>query len=261
MHDHKAEMAARKLRRAQLVSSVPAPAPLDPRREAATRRAMILCSTAWGSGTTSTPTRPARLSPGQGGVETPCPPVGGPRHPQPARSCRVGQLLPGVGPLGRSGREAEGDPDPAQTPAGYVQPSPWLAIANRQLELMHKFMGELGSAPASRSRVAAFPSLAPKPWEFDSDLEFGVDDGPVPAAASTRTPAAAVTSARGRRRWPPGPPSGSLPLHPAGRQSASSWSRSVVVFQAGFRDGRSCSTARRSSTRPRPRSRGGALAS
>jgi P27 family predicted phage terminase small subunit len=52
-----------------------------------------------------------------------------------------------------------------RTPAGYVQPSPWLAIANKQLELMHRFMGELGLSPASRSRVATFPSLTPKPWE------------------------------------------------------------------------------------------------
>jgi len=62
-----------------------------------------------------------------------------------------------------------------RTPAGYVQPSPWLAIANRQLELMHRFMGELGLSPASRSRVAAFPSLTPKPWEDFGDF----DDAPV----------------------------------------------------------------------------------
>ena len=26
-------------------------------------------------------------------------------------------------------------------PSGYIQPSPWLAIANKQLELMHKYLG------------------------------------------------------------------------------------------------------------------------
>jgi len=57
-----------------------------------------------------------------------------------------------------------------RTPAGYVQPSPWLAIANKQMELMHRFMGELGLSPASRSRVAAFPSLTPKPWEDYDDI-------------------------------------------------------------------------------------------
>jgi P27 family predicted phage terminase small subunit len=42
-----------------------------------------------------------------------------------------------------------------KTPSGYVQQSPWLAIANKQLELMGRYMVELGMTPASRSRVAA----------------------------------------------------------------------------------------------------------
>ena len=41
------------------------------------------------------------------------------------------------------------------TPSGYVQQSPWLAIANKQLELMGRYMTELGMTPASRSRVKA----------------------------------------------------------------------------------------------------------
>ena len=40
-----------------------------------------------------------------------------------------------------------------KTPSGYVQQSPWLAIANKQLELMGRYMVELGMTPASRSRV------------------------------------------------------------------------------------------------------------
>ncbi len=48
-------------------------------------------------------------------------------------------------------------------PSGYIQPSPWLGIANKQLELMQKFMAELGLSPASRSRVSTYPSLIPKP--------------------------------------------------------------------------------------------------
>jgi hypothetical protein len=36
-----------------------------------------------------------------------------------------------------------------------VQQSPWLGIANKQLELMGRYMTELGMTPASRSRVAA----------------------------------------------------------------------------------------------------------
>jgi P27 family predicted phage terminase small subunit len=70
-----------------------------------------------------------------------------------------------------------------KTPAGYVQPSPWLGIANKQLELMHRFMGELGLSPASRSRVAAFPSLTPKPWDLDDD--FAAAAAPASPAVST----------------------------------------------------------------------------
>jgi len=57
-----------------------------------------------------------------------------------------------------------------RTPAGYVQPSPWLGIANKSLETMHKFMCELSLSPVSRSRVAARP-MTRKPWEFDYDKD------------------------------------------------------------------------------------------
>ncbi|QIS94686.1 phage terminase small subunit P27 family [Nitratireductor mangrovi] len=62
-----------------------------------------------------------------------------------------------------------------KTPAGYVQPSPWLAIANKNVELMHKFMCELGLSPSSRSRVTTSSPLGPKPWEF-SGLEAEDDE-------------------------------------------------------------------------------------
>ncbi len=42
-----------------------------------------------------------------------------------------------------------------KTPSGYVQQSPWLSVANKQLEPMGRYMTELGMTPASRSRVAA----------------------------------------------------------------------------------------------------------
>jgi P27 family predicted phage terminase small subunit len=48
-----------------------------------------------------------------------------------------------------------------KTPSGYVQQSPWLGIANKQLELMGRYMVELGMTPASRSRVTVQPSAAP----------------------------------------------------------------------------------------------------
>lgn len=47
-----------------------------------------------------------------------------------------------------------------KTATGYVQQSPWLSIANKQLELMGRYMGELGLTPAARSRVAALADMA-----------------------------------------------------------------------------------------------------
>ena len=40
-----------------------------------------------------------------------------------------------------------------KTPSGYVQQSPWLSVANKQLEIMGRYMSELGLTPASRRRV------------------------------------------------------------------------------------------------------------
>ncbi|MAQ83678.1 MAG: phage terminase small subunit P27 family [Maritimibacter sp.] len=40
-----------------------------------------------------------------------------------------------------------------KTPSGYVQQSPWLSVSNKQLELMGRFMAELGLTPAARRRV------------------------------------------------------------------------------------------------------------
>ena len=59
-------------------------------------------------------------------------------------------------------------------PSGYVQHNPWLTIANKQLELMHRYMSELGLSPVARTRVEVRrpgqPSkfvglLGPRPWE------------------------------------------------------------------------------------------------
>lgn len=41
-----------------------------------------------------------------------------------------------------------------KTPSGYVQQSPWLSVANKQMEIMGRFMAELGITPASRSRIS-----------------------------------------------------------------------------------------------------------
>lgn len=42
-----------------------------------------------------------------------------------------------------------------KTPSGYVQQSPWLSIANKQMELMGRYMGELGLTPSARMRLPA----------------------------------------------------------------------------------------------------------
>ena len=41
-----------------------------------------------------------------------------------------------------------------KAPSGYIQQSPWLSVANKQMELMGRYMAELGLTPASRSRIA-----------------------------------------------------------------------------------------------------------
>jgi P27 family predicted phage terminase small subunit len=73
-------------------------------------------------------------------------------------------------------RKLKETPTLLRTPSGYVQPSPYLAIANRQMELMHRFMAELGLSPASRSRVVAVPRPGPKPWEPASWMRDDDDD-------------------------------------------------------------------------------------
>jgi P27 family predicted phage terminase small subunit len=44
-----------------------------------------------------------------------------------------------------------------KTPSSHVQQSPYLGIVHRQLELMGRYMVELGMTPASRSRVVVQP--------------------------------------------------------------------------------------------------------
>jgi P27 family predicted phage terminase small subunit len=59
-----------------------------------------------------------------------------------------------------------------KTPSGYVQQSPWLVVANKQLELMGRYMTELGMTPAARSRVAAMdPRMQLQSIEFRTVYE------------------------------------------------------------------------------------------
>ncbi|PWE30582.1 phage terminase small subunit P27 family [Maritimibacter sp. 55A14] len=41
-----------------------------------------------------------------------------------------------------------------KTPSGYVQQSPWLSIVNKQMELMNRYMSDLGLTPVARTRLA-----------------------------------------------------------------------------------------------------------
>ncbi|MCK1616588.1 phage terminase small subunit P27 family [Bradyrhizobium sp. 159] len=54
-------------------------------------------------------------------------------------------------------------------PSGIVQQNPWLTIANKQLELMHKYLTEFGLSPVSRSRVSVAPA-APGRSKFEGLL-------------------------------------------------------------------------------------------
>ncbi len=45
----------------------------------------------------------------------------------------------------------------AKSPSGYPVPSPYVAIANRQAEIMLRISAEFGFTPASRERIAAPP--------------------------------------------------------------------------------------------------------
>jgi len=55
-------------------------------------------------------------------------------------------------------------------PSGYIQQSPWLTIANKERELMARYMAELGLTPSARSRLAVQIPTGPKPWESQFDV-------------------------------------------------------------------------------------------
>ena len=62
-------------------------------------------------------------------------------------------------------RKLAESPPLLRTPAGYVQLSHWLTIANREREFMLRYMTELGLTPSSRTRLSVQPPVQ-KPWEF-----------------------------------------------------------------------------------------------
>ena len=77
-------------------------------------------------------------------------------------------------------------------PSGYIQQSPWLTISNKQLELMAKYMAELGLTPASRSRLAIQINDRPKPWEYGGTItrviiDAAKDGGPANEIGAAET--------------------------------------------------------------------------
>jgi P27 family predicted phage terminase small subunit len=63
-----------------------------------------------------------------------------------------------------------------RTPSGYVQQSPWLTVANRQMELMGRYMAEIGLTPASRSRIVSLrggPETEPLTFKIVYESEDG----------------------------------------------------------------------------------------
>lgn len=63
-----------------------------------------------------------------------------------------------------------------RTPSGHVQQSPWLSVANRQLDLMGRYMTELGLTPAARSRIVA-PGAIADPGPVICRMVFERPDG------------------------------------------------------------------------------------
>jgi len=50
-------------------------------------------------------------------------------------------------------RKLKETPALLKMPSGYIQQNPWLTISNKPLELMHKYMCELGLSRVARRRV------------------------------------------------------------------------------------------------------------
>lgn len=108
---------------------------------------------------------------GRAGVHC-CPPVGEMMILRPPRLRRVSgrwtvsDLLSSLWPLGGVREEAEGYPCPAQDASRLRAALALACHLQKNVELMHKFMSELGLSPVSRSRVATTHSMGPRPWEF-----------------------------------------------------------------------------------------------
>lgn len=52
-----------------------------------------------------------------------------------------------------------------KTPSGYPVQNPLIGIANKQIEIMAKFLAEFGFTPAARARMHTAPAPADKPTD------------------------------------------------------------------------------------------------
>jgi phage terminase small subunit len=59
-----------------------------------------------------------------------------------------------------------------KSPTGYPVQSPYVAVANRQAEIMIRIAAEFGFTPASRSRIAAPTPAEPSLFDdFDQEQD------------------------------------------------------------------------------------------
>jgi P27 family predicted phage terminase small subunit len=63
-----------------------------------------------------------------------------------------------------------------RSPSGYAQQSPWLSIANKQLELMGRYMSELGLTPVARERLPERMAQSTEPLTIVRVMFKGDDD-------------------------------------------------------------------------------------
>lgn len=68
-------------------------------------------------------------------------------------------------------------PSLLKTPNGHVQQSPWLTVANKQMELMGRYMSELGLTPVARSRVDMVEGAQAKDRVTEIRLVGVISDG------------------------------------------------------------------------------------
>lgn len=71
---------------------------------------------------------------------------------------RFGKMI--KSPLRTITRRRRDGSEVTETSGGYPMQSPFLAMRNKALELMHKFLIEFGMSPSSRSRVNVIPDDA-----------------------------------------------------------------------------------------------------